>query len=735
MLFKFAKMAVVLFVLLLWGCVSDLSLSDLTPVPAPRVGSYPDKTDASEITLFGTKGAGTDVIINMREVATLDDKRFWSATFPLLQGVNAFTLFSMDEDGRESGQVLVSIEREVVPPSAVSFDPAIAESVSVSPVIITGQKSAGCALYVNDRKVVPADDDTTFTFRYSLSSGDNTISVFQEDFLGKRGESVSVNIVFDSTALAPPLLLKPADSADIDDGRFSWSAVSLGIKYVIEVSARPDFRELIPDFPVDVTGADFVLTGNLSPGAYYWRVGSVLGESVFFSTARKFTVGIVENDVNADGFSDILAGAPFEKTDEGLAGAAYLYLGKEFMNPNPSWRFSGETHNDRFGLSTSWVGDVNADGFSDFVIGASEFVAYERDFGSIPTESDPGLVYYEDSGRAYLFFGGDSVGDLPDLVITGVAGDNLGYVVTGVGDVNADGFSDFALSAPGGNRKDEEDIGRVFIYYGGNDIDNMYDIVLSGELLEDAFGFSVSGAGDMDGDGYADIIVGAPGSDVSGVNSGRAYVYFGSPYGVRDDILFINGSAAGDEMGAGVSGVGDLNGDGYGDIAITALRRQGLDDFGMVFVYFGGVKPDSLADAALVGQSELDMFGLHVAGAGDINNDGLDDIMVGAPYNESTGLKTGQAYIYFGGEEIDPQPSLIFSGRGLLELYGSSGGKAGDVNGDGFADIIIGAPYNEQVGEDSGRMELFLGRPEFPVIANVHFFAFSSGSLFGYSIN
>ncbi len=257
---------------------------------------------------------------------------------------------------------------------------------------------------------------------------------------------------------------------------------------------------------------------------------------------------------------------------------------------------------------------MNNDGFSDVIVGAPN--------------------YNNQTCRAYIYFGGSNMDSLEDITMTGEGNLNsFGLSVSGAGDVNNDGYSDVIVGAYGYNSLK----GRAYIYYGGSSMDNIPDVTLTGST-DESLGGSVSGAGDVNGDGYSDVIVGAQGSN-SG--TGRAYVYYGgSPMNNIPDVT-LTGESAHEYFGTSVSNAGDVNGDGYSDVIVGAFSYN--SNTGRAYIYYGGSNMDNTADITLTGESPNDYFSLSISGAGDVNNDGYSDVIVGAyGYNSNT----GRAYIY-----------------------------------------------------------------------------------------
>ena len=250
--------------------------------------------------------------------------------------------------------------------------------------------------------------------------------------------------------------------------------------------------------------------------------------------------------------------------------------------------------------------------------------------------------------------------------------------------------------------------------------------VILGDASLDAAGASVSSAGDVNGDGFDDLIIGAPGGDDGGSYAGEAYVIFGKAGGFATvdlatlapaDGFIIQGDAAGDRAGVSLSSAGDVNGDGYDDIIVGAPGGDdGGTDAGEAYVLFG--KAGGFANIDLSNLAAADGFiivgpdgshelgdrngqtGHSVATAGDINGDGFDDLIIGTRYGDLSGLNAGEAYVLFGKAggftNIDlaalaPDAGFVIRGDDTFNYAGWSVSSAGDVNGDGLDDVIVGA--------------------------------------------
>jgi hypothetical protein len=261
------------------------------------------------------------------------------------------------------------------------------------------------------------------------------------------------------------------------------------------------------------------------------------------------------------------------------------------------------------------------------------------------------------------------------------------------GDFNGDGFADVVAGMYGYLNGAQQ--GRALIFYGdaSNPLSTS-DAQINGASNADQFGFSVASAGDVNGDGYCDVIIGAQGY-TAGANTGRAYIFYGGSTVDGTADVTLTGVTAGGRLGAAVASAGDVNGDGYADVLVGAYGE------GSAYIYYGGAAMNNVADVALIGNA-ADYFGSTVASAGDVDNDGFCDVMVGA-WNNSSG--TGLACVYRGGASMGNTPYVTLTGEATSSSFGV-GLASGDVNGDGLSDVIVGASsYNSS----QGRLYVFYG--------------------------
>lgn len=283
----------------------------------------------------------------------------------------------------------------------------------------------------------------------------------------------------------------------------------------------------------------------------------------------------------------------------------------------------------------------------------------------------------------------------------GAAQLTFGLVVNAAGDLNGDGFDDLVVGSHDSAIALAN--GAAFTYLGGPaGVETATEVKLtaSDAAAQDSFGvFASHGAGDVNGDGYDDLIVGSRFDDDAGASSGSAYVYLGGPSGPDSSTelkLTATDGVADDAFGVDVAGAGDVNGDGYSDVLVGAQGDPDVPGGGAAYVYLGGpagvVASSEIRVAAPDGASGA-LFGKSVAAAGDVDADGYDDVVVGAPFHYGAGTYSGAAYLFYGASAgvgarvetlAEPEP-------GAQQFFGTRVAGAGDVDSDGFDDLLVAA--------------------------------------------
>jgi hypothetical protein len=478
-------------------------------------------------------------------------------------------------------------------------------------------------------------------------------------------------------------------------------------------------------------GAAFVFLGSAT-GVADGNPASAAAALTIGSSARFGYSVAGAGDVNGDGYTDVIVGAHAYSNGQTAEGAAFVYLGgargivSQGDPATANTRLDSNQAGASFGLSTAGAGDVNGDGYGDVIVGAPYFDAGE-----------------EDEGAAFVFLGSAAgIGDAnPATAATQLQADvafsNFGYSVAGAGDVNGDGYADVIVGAeyygPEPGRP-----GAAFVFLGSStgipDGNPMSAATrLSSEQAGGALSLCVAGAGDVNGDGFADVIVGFPYYDAGQLDGGAAFVFLGSATGVADGSPMTAASRIESDvyrgvLGYSVAGAGDVNGDGYADVIVGAPEYFDASPEGRAFVFLGS--PTGIiarghpanADAELSGAS----LGWSVASAGDVNGDGYGDVILGAPDFSDPEPSEGAAYIFLGssGGIADGDPSSaashFYSDQAGVFL-GRSVAGAGDVNGDGYADVIVGADLYSNGEAFEGGAFLFHGGPEGVLSENAGF--------------
>lgn len=529
-------------------------------------------------------------------------------------------------------------------------------------------------------------------------------------------------------------------------------------------------------------------------GSFEGRVHLYYGGEVPNGTthAHSFTesiFGTTAGDVNGDGRDDFVVWRQ-TLSDPRRNGHIYIYLGGSDFTAEPFWSMVGGVSNDTGKDKVACAGDFNDDGFDDLLVGKHLFWGGENMDQIVdavltsPTASDqfcdavatagdvngdgiddiltgdPGDdTNGDNAGKAYLFLNAPEGYDIPDDVIAPPIGKiGFGRCVSDAGDFNGDGFDDFIIGAPNSSR--------AMLYFGGPITDDVHDIRFRAlSTGNSSMGSAASSLGDINHDGYDDIIIGATSAHWSGPATGHAHLFYGSAdndstidltfYGETEDNYFGSVDNAGDYNGdghtdiiigslwkpspiiieyygkvylyfGGISmdnerdasftdfftgvGAGDVNGDGYSDIMLSRYKSyEDPSDPGRVHIFYGGPKRDYTADVMIDGEAPGDWLGLSIDGAGDVNGDGFDDVIVGKPGHDNGGIDVGAAFIFFGGPDMDNQPDVTMLGANAGDRLGTKVAAAGDINGDGFKDVMVGAPYHTALGPNTGRAYVYFG--------------------------
>ncbi|MEE9432405.1 MAG: FG-GAP-like repeat-containing protein [Melioribacteraceae bacterium] len=366
-----------------------------------------------------------------------------------------------------------------------------------------------------------------------------------------------------------------------------------------------------------------------------------------------------------------------------------------------------------FGKSVSSAGDVNNDGYDDVIVTGNDSLIYiyfggeaiddtadvilvSNSFGSAASAGDVNNDGYDDiivsgthfvffygyKGGAGIFFGGEQMDTEVDVMFSEKSS-FLGVSLAGAGDLNNDGFDDVIVGA-GGNSLDQG----AYIYFGGTTMDNEVDLELTETVANSFFGASVSTAGDVNNDGFDDVIVGSHRFDNS---KGRSLVYFGGLTMKDSADVVLEGKESTENFGWSVSTAGDVNNDGYDDIIIGA--KAYTRSTGRAYIYYGGATVADTATIILTGEKSRSEFGVSVSSVGDINFDGYDDVIVGAGGYVTA---TGRAYVFLGDSTMNNSADVIITGRTTNNFFGNSVSGNLDVNNDGVNDILVGAYKNKE---------------------------------------
>ncbi len=411
-------------------------------------------------------------------------------------------------------------------------------------------------------------------------------------------------------------------------------------------------------------------------------------------------------DVDGDGLDDLLIGAPEQHQPSTDSGAAYLLLGPisgEHPLQTAHAVLAGESQRDKAGRGVAGPGDIDGDGFDDLLIGAE----------------NAGI---DEQGTAYLVYG-PVTGSLSlasaDLRFIGQEeGDLAGWAVSGIGDQDGDGLPELAIAAPYASRA----LGRVHVVSSEVQVAMSLadaDGVFEGDDEGDAVGWSLADPGDVDGDGIGDLLIGAGLEDGYAEGSGAAYLVLGPISGFRTAVVAdarVSLHHQGAMVGYSVSSAGDADGDGLPDLLVGA---HGLDttveDVGGAYLVPGTTRGELDlvdAEATITGVGEDDHAGRAVAGGGDVDGDGYDDLLVGVYGGSGSTWPEGAACLFTGpmsGTHTIEDAALQLVGEISQDQAGLGLSMSGDADGDGLADLLIGASNADGGGYRAGMAYLLYG--------------------------
>jgi len=349
-------------------------------------------------------------------------------------------------------------------------------------------------------------------------------------------------------------------------------------------------------------------------------------------------------DINGDGYDDIMIPGAYQNGGT-IEYRVFLFQGSaNGLSEVPNWSVkSDDGYHPTFGESIAGAGDVNSDGYDDVIIAE-------------PSYSGGGIV---------LAYYGSPLGlsIVPDWIASAGPRDvHFGSSIASAGDVNGDNYDDVIIGSRGYSGEIWEREGAVYIYYGSlTGLKNQYAWTAKGNYFRANLGASVSGLGDINNDGYDDVVAGLPSDLLHPVDAGRAYIFLGSANGMavtpawNENLDSLPGGTRCADVcryGEPVAGVGDINGDGYVDMIVGASGYVVFDiraGFGTVLVYYGTATGISRTPTFIPGDSISNHFGYHAAAAGDVNGDGLNDIM-------ATGLDS--RFFLFHGAPLAPVRNL-----------------------------------------------------------------------------
>ncbi|MBI5513726.1 MAG: FG-GAP repeat protein [Deltaproteobacteria bacterium] len=457
------------------------------------------------------------------------------------------------------------------------------------------------------------------------------------------------------------------------------------------------------------TGSSLRVPVSLAQGVWFWRLEGTLGGAPGASSGTVWPLvvgardGALERDrapsldLDADGHDELVVGSLRDVVETVTRpGLVQLFPGGALgVGRAPSRSLRGAVTDELLGLAVTCAGDVNGDGVADLLGGS----------GAPPGGVSPW------PGAVGVFHGGPGgIGVLPARVLRGSRHD-VGALLAGVGDVNGDGYGDVAL---GSNlTAGASPAARVSVYRGGPPglgaapWQALFDTDGAGPR-------AVARAGDVNGDGFADVLVSAREASAGGVShAGVVRLLLGGPAGLGAPSGVFAGSSPEERLGLPLGSVGDVNADGREDLALAAPEASpgGRRRAGLVRVHLGVPGGVSIgASRVFEGDAPDAALGAALAGVGDVNGDGYDDVALGAP---GALAGAGRVLVYHGSARgLGEAPARVLEGARPGGAFGATLAGLGDANNDGYADLAVGDPGAEVAMEENvGRVLVYLGGP------------------------
>jgi hypothetical protein len=539
------------------------------------------------------------------------------------------------------------------------------------------------------------------TWEYSINSGGTFISGIGRSFTLSDG-TYSINTI----------QIRRTD--DVSNVSKNTSPIVIDTTDPI-FDSQPTTVDTHVNAPIATTVYDAQVTnlssGNSDEGITYSIKGTNVDKFSITTDTGILTYKAIQTSVHNDTVTIVATDVAGNEAERSITVSVKTLVQGFAINGENAGDVSGKVSN---------AGDVNGDGLDDLIVGARRADLNNNQL---------------DSGKSYVIFGKiDSTTINLSAIASGTGGfviigedalDKSGDSVSNAGDVNGDGLDDLIVGAYTATPDSKSQAGKSYVIFGKKDstaielsaiASGTGGFVINGENADDWSGYPVSTAGDVNGDGLDDLIVGSTEAES---RTGKSYVIFGKTDGTVINLsaigtggFVINGENTGDQSSISVSNAGDVNGDGLDDLIVGAFHADvsGKSDAGKSYVIFG--KKDSTAiDLSAIasgtggfvinGENVNDISGFSTSSAGDINGDGLDDLIVGAYQADPNGKSNaGKSYVVFGKTDstainlsaiASGTGGFVINGENVDDISGNSVSTAGDVNGDGLNDLIVGA--------------------------------------------